>query len=161
MTLPRAVTLRPARAADAQAMAAMSRDLIEAGLAWRYTPARMAVLIADPEVVALVACDGPRLLGLAVMQFGDVHAHLALLCVQPHWQRQGVGLRLHDWLLLSAQVAGIAAIRLELRADNAAAHAFYSRLGFIETQLVPGYYDGLVTARRMTLGLRETPPQKP
>jgi [ribosomal protein S18]-alanine N-acetyltransferase len=132
-------------------MAEMSRELIEAGLGWRYTPPRMAALIGDPETVALVACDGTRIQGFAVMHFGDMHAHLALLCVQPTQQQRGIGRRLHEWLIESARVAGIASIRLELRADNAAALSFYRRLGFTETQLVPGYYDGQVAARRMTL----------
>jgi ribosomal protein S18 acetylase RimI-like enzyme len=154
MNRPCAVTLRPARALEARAMAEMSRELIEAGLAWRYTPPRMAALIRDPDTVALVACDGARIQGFAVMQFGDEHAHLALLCVRPTQQRRGIGRRLHDWLLASAQVAGITSIRLELRADNAAALAFYQRLGFAETQLVPGYYDGQIAARRMSLALR-------
>jgi ribosomal-protein-alanine N-acetyltransferase len=137
-------------------MAEMSRELIEAGLAWRYTPSRMAALISDPETMALVACDGPSIQGFAVMHFGDVHAHLALLCVQPMQRQRGIGRRLHEWLIESARVAGIASIGLELRADNAAARSFYRRLGFAETQLVPGYYDGQVAARRMTLMLHET-----
>jgi len=132
-------------------MAEMSRELIEAGLGWRYTPRRMTALIRDPETVALVACDGLRIQGFAVMQFGDVHAHLALLCVRPTQQLRGIGRRLNAWLVESARVAGIASIRLELRADNAAALSFYRRLGFSETQLVPEYYDGYVAARRMTL----------
>jgi [ribosomal protein S18]-alanine N-acetyltransferase len=132
-------------------MAEMSRELIEAGLGWRYTPRRMTALIRDPETVALVACDGLRIQGFAVMQFGDVHAHLALLCVRPTQQLRGIGRRLNAWLVESARVAGIASIRLELRADNAAALSFYRRLGFSETQLVPDYYDGYVAARRMTL----------
>jgi len=148
--------LRPARAHEARAMAEMSRELIEAGLAWRYTPSRMAALISDPETVALVACDGPCLHGFAVMHFGDVDAHLALLCVQPAQRQRGIGRRLHEWLIESARVAGIASIRLELRADNAAALSFYRRLGFAETQFVPGYYDGQVAARRMALLLHET-----
>ncbi len=135
-------------------MAEMSRKLIEAGLAWRYTPRRMTALISDPETVALGAYDGSRMQGFAVMQFGDIHAHLALLCVQPTQQRRGVGRRLMEWLLESAKVAGIDSIRLELRADNAAALSFYRRLGFTETQLAPGYYDGQLAARRMTLLLR-------
>lgn len=132
-------------------MAEMSREFIEAGLGWRYTPLRMEALIGDPETVALVACDGPCIQGFAVMHFGDVHAHLTLLCVRPTLRRRGVGRRLNDWLIESARVAGITSIRLELRADNAAALLFYRRLGFAETQLVPGYYDGQVAARRMTL----------
>jgi ribosomal-protein-alanine N-acetyltransferase len=137
-------------------MAEMSRELIEAGLAWRYTPSRMAALISDPETMALVVCDGPSIQGFAVMHFGDVDAHLALLCVQPMQRQRGIGRRLHEWLIESARVAGIASIGLELRADNAAALSFYRRLGFAETQLVPGYYDGQVAARRMTLMLHET-----
>ena len=80
-----------------------------------------------------------------------MHAHLALLCVQPTLRRRGISRRVHEWLIEPARVAGIASIRLELRADNAAARSFYRRLGFTETQLVPGYYEGHVAARRMTL----------
>lgn len=134
-------------------MAEMSRDLIEAGLGWRYTPERMATLIRDTETTAVVACDGPRLHGFAAMHFGDEKAHLLLLCVQPAQQRRGIGRSLTDWLLDSARVAGIITIALELRADNPAAQAFYRRLGFIETQLVPGYYSGHVAARRMQMPL--------
>ncbi len=154
----RAVTLRLARAQDAPAMASMSRDLIEAGLAWRYSAQRIAGLIADPECVALVACDGPEMLGFAVMQFGDERAHLSLLCVQPARQRRGIGRRLLEWLLATASVAGIAAIHLELRADNEAALMFYRALGFSETILVPGYYEGRLAARRMLRVLRRSNP---
>ena len=146
--------LRPAHVQEARAMAEMSRALIETGLAWRYTPRRIAALIADPDSLALVAHDGARIQGFAVMQFGDERAHLVLVCVQPASQRRGIGRSLTEWLLESARVAGIASIQLELRADNAAALAFYRRLGFGETQVVAGYYDGSIPARRMTLRLR-------
>lgn len=139
-------------------MAEMSRDLVEAGLGWRYTPGRMAGLIRDRDTTALVACEAERLLGFAVMHFGDEVAHLLLLCVLPREQRRGIGRGLTDWLLQSARVAGTPRIRLELRADNAAAFAFYQRLGFAETELLPGYYSGRVAARRMQLDLSPPPP---
>lgn len=150
--------LRLAQAHEAGAMAEMSRSLIEAGLAWRYTPRRMAALIADRDAVALVAHDGAQLQGFAVMQFGDERAHLVLLCVQPMLRRCGIGRRLTQWLLETARVAGIAAVQLELRADNAGALAFYQGLGFSATQEVAGYYDGSISARRMRLQLREPVP---
>ena len=155
MKRPAALPLRPARATDAPVLAEMSRDLIEAGLDWRYRPRRMAALIADPETMALVADDGARIHGFAVMKFGDEVAHLTLLCVRPAQRGCGVGRRLIEWLVASARVAGIASIRLELRADNAAALAFYRRLGFAETSLVPAYYGGRLAARRMELPLRQ------
>jgi ribosomal-protein-alanine N-acetyltransferase len=157
------LSLRPARAAEARTMAEMSRDLVEAGLGWRYTTLRMAALIRDPDVVVLVACEAARIVGFAVMQFGDEQAHLVLLCVAPAQQRRGVGRRLTEWLLASAQVAGIASIRLELRADNPAALAFYRKLGFTETEHLPGYYSGRVAAQRMQRVLRaptDGPPQR-
>ncbi len=145
-----AVTLRLARSDDARAMAAMSRDLIEAGLGWRYSPARIAALRRDADTVALVARDAAgAVVGFAIMQFGDERAHLVLLCVRPREQRQGIGRRLLEWLLTSCRVAGIAAVELELRADNERAAAFYRALGFAETAIVPGYYAATVAARRM------------
>jgi [ribosomal protein S18]-alanine N-acetyltransferase len=150
-----AVTLRPARRADAPAMAAMSRQLIEAGLSWRYTPQRIGALMADAETVAIVACDDAGAVqGFAVMQFGDETAHLVLLCVGLAQQRRRIGARLVEWLLASARVAGITRIGVELRADNAGALAFYRRLGFAETRLLPGYYEGSVDARCMALDLQ-------
>ena len=157
----RAVTLRLAGAQDAPVMALMSRDLIEAGLAWRYSPRRVAALIAEDETAALVACDGTEVLGFAVMQFGDERAHLSLLCVQPAHQGRGIARRLLEWLFESSRVAGIASIHLELRADNEAGRLFYRALGFNETNLVPGYYEGRFAARRMLRTLRpiESDPQ--
>lgn len=154
----RAVTLRLAGAHDAPVMALMSRDLIETGLSWRYSPRRVAALITEAETAALVACDGTEVLGFAVMHFGDERAHLSLLCVQPAHQRRGIARRVLEWLFKSARVAGIASIHLELRADNEPGRLFYRALGFEETNLVPGYYEGRFAARRMVHILRPTEP---
>ena len=148
------VQLRPALTCEARSMAEMSRDLVETGLGWRYTPIRMATLISDPDTVALVACDASHIQGFAVMRFGDEHAHLALLCVDAGRQRRGIASRLTKWLVKSAQVAGITSIELEVRADNLAALAFYRRLAFSETQWLPGYYSDRIAARRMVRTLR-------
>ena len=153
-----ALTLRLARLDEARVMAEMSRELIEAGLAWRYTPQRMQALIGDADTVALVACDGIRIQGLALMHFADLQAHLVLLCVQPAQQRQGTGRRLLQWLVASARVAGLEAINLELRADNPGALQFYRAMGFSPTRLLPGYYGGQVAAQRMRLGLLAVQP---
>ena len=154
----RAVTLRLARAADARTMAVMSRDLIETGLPWRYHTVHMLRLMGDDETIALVADDAAGVQGFAVMQFGDERAHLVLLCVRPALQRRGVGRRRRHWLLESARVAGIARVQLALRADNPGAHLFYAAQGFQDGPWLPGYYDGLVAARRMALDLRPPPP---
>ena len=145
---------RLAKMDEATVMAEMSRELIEAGLGWRYTPIRMAGLISDPETLTLVASEASLVRGFAVMRLYEEHAHLALLCVSPQQQQRGIGRRMTEWLVESAEVAGSGSIRLELRVDNLSALAFYRRLGFTETELVPGYYSPQIAARRMVRTLR-------
>jgi [ribosomal protein S18]-alanine N-acetyltransferase len=138
-----------AAAGDAQALALMSRDLIETGLGWSYRRDRIARLIRHPETVALAAFDEARVVGFAVMTFGDERAHLVLLAVAPTHQRRGIARRLLAWLLESATTAGMATIHVELRADNRSAYGLYQEAGFTETLRVPGYYGGRETAVRM------------
>lgn len=148
------IELGLANGADAHYLAALARDLIEAGLGWGYRPPRMAALIRDPETITLIARGSARPVGFAVMRFGDERAHLILLAVQHAHQRRGVGRRLIEWLLESAQVAGVSSVHVELRASNAPAYAFYRSLGFVETIRVPGYYRGREAALRMIRMLR-------
>ena len=51
----RATVLRLATPGDAADIATMSRDLIEAGLGWKYDAPKVASLIAQPDVLSLVA----------------------------------------------------------------------------------------------------------
>lgn len=148
------IVLRLARAAEAEALAALSRELIETGLPWRYRPERVARLIGRADVCVLVAASGRRIAGFAAMEFGDERAHLMLLAVRPALQRRGLGRRMVEWLIESAQVAGMASVHLELRQSNEAALAFYRTLGFSATLQVPGYYDGREGALRMLRLLR-------
>ncbi len=48
-------TLSLARAADAREIAEMSRDLIEQGLTWSWTPARVQHFISGPNPRSVVA----------------------------------------------------------------------------------------------------------
>ena len=153
-----ATTIRLADARDAQAIALMSRDLVESGLGWKYDAARVLKAMRDRETLAPVACDGGRITGFAIMEFGDERAHLVLLAVRPAHRRMGIGKRLLDWLVESARTAGIASLHLELRAANEAAQGFYRAMGFDETIVVPGYYRGREAALRMIRVLRSPGP---
>ena len=150
---PRAITIRLAEPRDAQAIAMMSRDFIEAGLGWKYDAARVMRAIRDRETLCVVACESGKaaststaagargaITGFAIMEFGDERAHLVLLAVRPSHRRLGIGQRLLEWLVESARVAGMASIHLELRSNNDAARRFYRAMSFYETVLVPGYY---------------------
>lgn len=150
------ITLRLAASADAQAIAVMSRDLIETGLGWSWTPARVARSIANRDTAALAACDGHTVVGFAIMHFGDDRARLNLLAVHPRYQGAGLGRRMTVWLEESALVAGVEVIELELRRGNVGARKFYERLGFRSAGVVARYYRGEEDALRMTRDIRRT-----
>jgi ribosomal-protein-alanine N-acetyltransferase len=149
------ITFALAAESDALAIATMSRDLIETGLGWSWTGARVLRTIRDPEALVLVAREGRHIIGFAIMDFGEETAHLGLLAVDLAHRRRGVGCRLFDWLRQSAVIAGIAVIKLELRAGNMEAQHFYRSLGFEEVGWTVGYYRQRETALRMALQLRE------
>jgi ribosomal protein S18 acetylase RimI-like enzyme len=150
-----AVEFKLARLRDAQRIALMSRDLVEQGLPWSWIPRRVTSHIRNPESNVLTAWVEGRLLGFAIMQFYDEHAHLNLLAVDPAARRLGIGRQLFVWLEETALAGGIFTIRLEVRAGNAGARTFYRTLGYQEIDLLPGYYGGREAAMRMARDLRQ------
>jgi len=141
---------------DAPAIAAMSRQLIEHGLAWSWNEERVERCMRNRDCVVLAARDRRRVVGFAIMEFYAIHAHLNLLAVQPGYQRQGVGRQLLEWLEASARTAGVFKVNLELRATNDGARLFYEKLGFSVAGRKPAYYDGREDAVRMTHDLAVT-----
>lgn len=148
------LSLKPAKIADAERIACMSRDLIEQGLGWSWTPLRVKAQIQSQETVVLTARIRGEVVGFAIMEFQEEDAHLTLLAVSRPYQRRGIGHRLVRWLEESAQIAGISAIHVELRAGNLGAHSFYRSLGYREVGLFPGYYRTQESAIRMTHQIR-------
>ncbi len=143
------ISLRLARPAEATAIAQLSRDLIEYGLGWRWTPARVAASIRAPNVNVLVAYVRGQLAGFAIMRYGDDDAHLDLLAVAPAYRRAGVGRQLLQWLEKCAVVGGIFCVTLEVREVNEKAQLFYQRMGYRALVHLPRYYQGIEGALRM------------
>ena len=143
-------TLGLARPSDALEIAEMSRDLVEHGLDWSWTPSRVRRSISGRESSVLVARLQRRIAAFAIMHFGDESAHLNLLAVAASHRRQGLGRQLVEWLTATAIGAGVFRIDLELRAQNQAAREFYERIGFDALNVIPGYYQGREAALRMT-----------
>jgi ribosomal-protein-alanine acetyltransferase len=107
----------------------------------------------DRDSAVIVARDGRRLAGFAIMEFHDEHAHLNLLAVRPGYRSRGVGTALMRWLESSARTAGIFNVGLELRANNDAARRFYEKLGYATVGTRTRYYAGMEDALRMTRSL--------
>jgi [ribosomal protein S18]-alanine N-acetyltransferase len=128
----------------------MSRDLVEQGLTWSWTPARVQHFICGVDSSVIVARRERRIAAFAIMHFGDEVAHLNLLAVAPEQRRQGLGGQLMRWLTATAIEAGVFRINLELRTHNEPARIFYERLGFDQLGVVQGYYQGRESALRMS-----------
>lgn len=154
-----AIDIALARPADARAIALLSREVIEAGLAWTWTPARVLCAMAAPDINVIVAREAGlrHPVGFAIMSYGDgaddAEAHLHLFAVVPARRRRGIGRALLDWLELTARTAGIGVIRLETRASNASAQTFYRAHGYVEVSRLRGYYQGVEDALRLAKDL--------
>lgn len=143
------VSLGLARPCDARRIAAISRELIEAGLRWSWRPERVVQQIKDRNSIVLTARTKGCLAGFAIMHFRDETAHLNLLAVQPSYQRSGIARSMLSWLEKSAITAGIFEIYLEVRANNRKARTFYTSQGYRDERLIPRYYDRREPALRM------------
>ncbi len=132
-----------ARLRDARRIAEMSRDYIEQGLGWRWTPGRVLRALRDVNTNVVVASEQERLIGFAIMEYRRDEAHLVLLAVEPSRRRAGVGSALIAWLEATALTAGIGIIHLESRRRNLAARAFYRKLGYQEVRIIRGRYRGI------------------
>jgi [ribosomal protein S18]-alanine N-acetyltransferase len=152
------VTLLPgiclASAADAPAIADMSREYIEQGLGWSWTPARIAAAILDESTNVAVVHVAHRVVAFGIMHYGERTAHLSLLAVHPMQRKRGIAAQLLAWLEKSADTAGIESIRVEARADNPAAMAFYQKRGYLQIDRLAKYYRGVLDAVRFEKTLR-------
>src|ERR1700680_4870517 len=99
--------IRLATAADALAIAGMSRDYIEYGLGWSWTPTRIAAAIQDQSTNVAVIRQLGGVVGFGIMHYGDRSAHLALLAVHPVQRRRGIAAQLISWLEKCAGTAGV------------------------------------------------------
>jgi len=157
-------SLQLARAADAPRLASMSHSLIESGLRPTWTASRITWHIRSTDSLVLIArVSGMAppgtagIAGFAIMRFAEDVAHLNLLAVDPAHRRRGLGRDLITWLEETAITAGTFIIGLELRASNESALAFYGKLGYREVARVPGYYQGVEPAIRMSRDVRPSP----
>jgi len=150
------IIIGPARIGDAPGIANMSRNLIEPGLPWTWTPRRVATHMRQRQSMVVVARSGTQLAGFVMAQFGNDDVHLTLLGVAETHRNAGVGRKLVAWVEDSAVVAGLFLVKLEVRARNHVARRFYAKVGYKESGVVQGYYSGVEDAIKLSRDLRVT-----
>lgn len=147
--------IRLAQPADAEDIAAMSRELIEHGLPWTWRPDRVLTAIRHPEMNVAVVRTGGDLVAFGIMEYLEADAYLVLLAVRSASQRRGIGSALLRWLEASAAVAGAQRIRVETRRDNVPARNFYNEHGYHEVVIRRERYGGTLDGIQLEKWLRQ------
>lgn len=109
------------------------------GEAW--TAPQCAGVLSLPGSFLLLARNGTRTFGFALVRTVVDEAELLLIAVRPDCQRSGIGLKLIENVTTRLLCNGVKIIHLEVREDNPAM-AFYNGLGFEKIGLRRDYYRG-------------------
>ncbi|MFP5512799.1 MAG: GNAT family N-acetyltransferase [Alphaproteobacteria bacterium] len=106
---------------------------------------------------------GNRPVGYGVLGFhaGTPLARLTSFAVEPDSRGQGIARRLLSALEDAAAAHGCRGLRLEVRADNAAAIALYAGAGYRRFAVYPAYYEDDMAALRLEKPLAARPPATP
>ena len=154
------IVARLATADDAKGIAALSRDLIEYGMPWRWRPERILKAMRQPDVnVAVVGPKGAPI-AFGIMEYQEEDAHLLLFAVTEQHQRKGVGSALLGWLEEVARAAGARRIELEARRQNEPARCFYNEHGYHEWAVERGMYRPTIDGVRLEKWLRPASSEK-
>lgn len=152
-------TIRPARAADAEAVTAVEAESLGDD-AWSGALVAAVVAGTVPTVQARVAvADDDEVVGwVAVSAVAEV-SELQRLAVAPSGRRRGLATALVAAAVEVARAQGAERLLLEVREGNTAARGLYDRVGFATAGLRPRYYrDG---ADAVVLELTLPPPAGP
>lgn len=155
------IATRLATDEDADAIATLSRDLIEYGLSWRWRPERIrrAIRASDTNVAAVGSKGSPIAFG--IMEYQDDEAHLLLFAVATQHQRKGIGSALLLWLEDVARASGTQRIVVEARRENDSARCFYNEHGYHEWVVEKGMYRRGIDGVRLEKWLRQVTPGRP
>jgi ribosomal-protein-alanine N-acetyltransferase len=143
-----------ARYSDASTIGAISKNNIEYGLGWHYTPEKIIKLINNKSKNVVVARKDDELIGFGIMTYYYDQANLDLLAVKLNYRRKKIGTHIVSWLEKVAITAGAFNIFVQARATNIPAIEFYKKLGFIVLDREDKYYRKRAVAIIMSKNLR-------
>ncbi|MCB1886090.1 MAG: GNAT family N-acetyltransferase [Rhodocyclaceae bacterium] len=127
--------IREATATDGPAIVGLLDELGYPG-GGAFVARRVTQLLAHPDAVLLVACDGARVEGLISLHFipqlaldGDF-CRISYLCVTEGARGRGIGQALEARATALARERGCDRIELHCAELRTAAHAFYEAQGY-------------------------------
>ncbi|AXS42642.1 GNAT family N-acetyltransferase/peptidase C39 family protein [Breoghania sp. L-A4] len=147
--------IRHATAEDLDALVALEQRCFESDRISRRSFRRF---LKVESAVVLIAATESGVAGSAVMLFrsGTALARLYSLAVDPAAQGRGLGAALLEACETAAIEHDRLILRLEVRADNAAACGLYRSRGYRACGQVPDYYEDGMTALRFEKLLHDT-----
>ena len=158
MKLPEAsLSIRPAVSRDLDALAAIDALCFPPGIA--YPREEIEFLLLNPTVITLVAERSGVIVGLAALERrrrtpqAPRYGELVTIEVLPGFRGESIGRALYQSLEASLRDWGGGGIRLHVSVENAAAVAFYQRLGFRTVDRVRRYYLRSIDAWQMEKAL--------
>jgi ribosomal protein S18 acetylase RimI-like enzyme len=156
-----AVSLREARADEAEALAALVRAAFEEyrgvldppSSAHAQTAANLAREMADGAALVAEADGAP--VGCVLLHPRGDHLYVDRLAVHPAWRGRGIAGLLVAAAEARARAAGLPACRLSVRLSLAENRAWYERLGYAQYAL--GTHAGYAAPTYVTLEKRLSP----
>jgi [ribosomal protein S18]-alanine N-acetyltransferase len=147
------VRLRPMRLSDVEQLVVLAQDLFADDPPWSAAHFESELSGVPQTRWYAVAEVDEMTAGYAGLMFSGDTADIQTLAVAPGHQRRGIGTILLSALVDEANRRQASALLLEVRADNEAALALYTRHHFGQISRRRGYYD---TGRVDALVLRRT-----
>ncbi len=145
MSSPADLLVRAAAPADIAALVEFE-NLVFAIEPHRITPRQWRELVRRaPGLTTVAEAVEPRpgvarFAGVLVLAARGRTLRILSLGTHPDWRRRGVAALLLRHAAAAARSAGLVRIRLEVRADNRAAIALYTRHGYAIAGALPSYY---------------------
>ena len=149
LTKPVAMTIRPARVADAADLARLHAG----SFAHPWSVVTFESMLADRAIHAHVA-EGRGTTGFILSRVVADEAEILSVAVDSRARRGGVGRLLVDANIDALVLARTRQVFLEVDAGNRAALALYARLGFAQIGTRAGYYRGSDGTRQDALTMR-------
>lgn len=146
---------RDYRAADFESVWKLDQSCFAPGIA--YSRAELRAFLSRRTAETIVVESGGRIVAFVFgCRRGRTEGHVITLDVAAPARRQGLGRQLLTELEGRFRDIGVRRVRLETATDNAAAIAFYERLGYKKVAHSPDYYGSGLHAWEMEKVLAPT-----
>jgi ribosomal-protein-alanine N-acetyltransferase len=130
---------RDYRESDFESLWKLDQSCFAPGIA--YSKSELRAFLSRRTAEAIVVDAGGHVVAFVLgCRRGRTEGHVITLDVAAAARRQGLGRRLLAELEARFRAAGVTRARLETAVDNAAAIAFYERLGYRKVAFLSRYY---------------------